>query len=109
MPTKENRPAGNGTESRTTGCNHYIHGLKQRRAATYRLPPLYCVDPWTCRHYDDQVTEQYVDGYRDAVLHLDAHGLLAAPLIPEMRALWRRSDDDRRLVRQIAERWERVA
>lgn len=47
-----------------------------------------------------------VDGYRDAVLHLRSLGLLPAPLIPEMQALRRYGGADRRLVAEIAERWE---
>lgn len=87
-PTKENRPAGNGADSRTTGCNHYIHGLRQRRAATYRLPVLDCgcTDPWTCRCTTAELT---TDSAVAAADHLTRHGL--APLfgIGQGRALWR--------------------
>jgi hypothetical protein len=50
-----------------------------------------------------------VDGYRDAAQHLRALGLLPAPLIPEMHALWARGGTDRRLMSEIAERWELAA
>lgn len=110
MPTNEKRPAGNGADSRTTGCTHYIAGLGRRRAATYRLPPTGCCrDPWTCRCDNRDPSERMVDGYRDAVVHLHVLGLTAAPRIPEMRALWRRGGDDHRLVRMLAERWEIAA
>ncbi len=66
-------------------------------------------DAWICRCYDAPLTEKMVDGYRDAALHLAAHGLLAAPRIPEMRTLWKRGGDDQRLVCAIAERWEVAA
>jgi hypothetical protein len=46
-----------------------------------------------------------VDGYAEAVRHLHDHGLVAAPLIPELRAMWRRSADDRKVVQQITSRW----
>jgi hypothetical protein len=44
-----------------------------------------------------------VDGYRAAVLHLRAHGLLAAPDIAAMQALWRRGGDDRQLAQELYE------
>jgi hypothetical protein len=61
-----------------------------------------CTD--TCR-CDDKVTptDQRVDGYRQAVQHLDAHGLTAAPLLPELRQLWRAGD--RELVAAVTARW----
>jgi hypothetical protein len=112
MPTdEERRPAGNGAAFTTPRCHHYIAGLRRRRAATYRVEQLDCGcrDPWTCRHYDGGPSERLVDGYRDAVQHLDAAGLLAAPRIPEMQIMWRRGGDDQRLAREIAERWELAA
>jgi hypothetical protein len=48
----------------------------------------------------------YVRGYRRAARHLLAAGLLPAPCIPEMQALWANSREDRELVREIAEHWE---
>lgn len=110
MSIKENRPAGNGAES-TTGCSNYIEQLRRRRAATYRLPVLDCghADPWTCRHDPVTVTDQYVDGYRNAAEHLLANGLTPAPNLIAMRAMWRRGGTDRDLVRAIAERWEIAA
>lgn len=109
MPEKENRPAGNGAESRTTGCTQYIAGLHRRRAATYRAEPLKCScrDPWTCKCYSDSddTTDQYIDGYRDAAQHLLAHGLTPAPNVVAMRGLWGRGGTDRDLARTVAERW----
>ena len=110
MSEKENRPGGNGAES-TTGCNHYIQQLRQRRSASARLPALDCGhrDPWTCRHDPAPVTDQYIDGFRDAALHLLASGMTPAPNLDAMRALWRRGGAERDLVRAIAERWEIAA
>ncbi len=47
-----------------------------------------------------------IDAYRDTMLHLRHHGLLAAPCLAEMQVLWRRGGDDRRLAAEIAARWE---
>lgn len=88
MPEKRNRPAGNGAESTTTGCTHYIEGLRRRRAATYRLPQLECgcVDPWTCRCTTDELT---TDSAVAAADHLGRHGLAPLFSINAGRALWR--------------------
>lgn len=112
MPEKENRPAGNGADSTTTECDHYIQALRRRRASTYRLPPLQCghVDPWRCDCGDhNEATEKYADGYRDAAVHLLTSGLTPAPSVPAMRILWRRGGADRELVSTIAQRWEVTA
>lgn len=107
MSIKENRPAGNGAES-TTGCNQYIQQLRQRRAAASRLPVLDCGhrDPWTCHHDQGDVTDRYVDGYRDAAQHLLATGMTPAPNLAAMRVMWRRGGGDRDLVRTVSGRWE---
>jgi hypothetical protein len=62
-------------------------------------------DPW---RYDqpEEPSEQYVNGYRDAVKHLFAHGLTPAPNLPVMRIMWRCGGDDQRLASHIAELWE---
>jgi hypothetical protein len=79
-----------------------------------RLPVLDCrcrtADPWLCNcAMPLHVSDRAVDAYRDTVLHLRDCGLLAAPNIPAMQALWRRSPEDRRLVAEIAQRWELAA
>jgi hypothetical protein len=88
-----------------------LAGLRRRRATARRLPPIGpcgCIrDPDFDRHRCGRETiTSMVDGYRDAALHLRALGLLPAPLLPEMRALWRRGPEERRLVAEIASRWE---
>jgi hypothetical protein len=40
------------------------------------------------------------------VVHLRHCGLLAAPNMAAMQALWRRGPEERRLVAEIAEVWE---
>lgn len=102
MPDNENRPAGNGAESTTaSGANHYIAGLRRRRAATYRLPALDCghADP-TCRH------DTPTSGYAQAAAHLLQLGLTPAPNLPALRNMWRAGGDNQRLAIQIAQRWE---
>lgn len=108
------------------GAAEYRAGLRRRAEATYRLPVLECghhADPWVCRCHSsnsltsaeiklsrpEAVTDRYVDGYRDAAQHLLDCGLTPAPNLPAMRLLWRRGGADRRLVREISERWELAA
>jgi len=58
---------------------------------------------------DIEITENtMISGYRDAAEHLLHLGLLPAPLLPEMRALWRRGPEEQRLVAEITSRWELV-
>ena len=38
--------------------------------------------------------------------HLEARGLLGAPLKPELPALWRRGGDDRALAQNITDSWD---
>ena len=59
---------------------------------------------WCRCEYKANPTGKRVDAYAAAARHLDALNLPAAPLIPEMRALWRRGD--RALVQRISSRWE---
>lgn len=109
LDNEKRRPAGNGAASTSTpDTHHYTAGLRRRRATTCRLPVLDCghVDPWTCRHDADDITDQYIDGYRDAAQHLLANGLTPAPNLAAMRAMWRRGGAERDLVRVIAERWQ---
>lgn len=104
MHEKRNRPAGNGAESTTTGCTHYIEGLRRRRAAAHRLPPLDCEqhsDPWPCHHEPEPVR-----GYSEAAEHLLANGLLPAPNLPAMRDMWRAGGNQQRTAVRIAEAWQ---
>jgi hypothetical protein len=82
--------------------------LRARRQASYRLAPLDCGcrDPWPCRHTEPPPSERQADAYRDAVLHLTGLGLTPAPRLPEMRDLWRRGPAERRLIGELATRWE---
>lgn len=82
----------------------------RRRRASHRLPVLDCghSDPWRSWR-PEHVSDLQVDGYRAAVQHLRAHGLLAAPNIPAMQELWRLGGEDRRLVSELAAAWELAA
>ncbi|MGB0972040.1 MAG: hypothetical protein ACPGVG_13925 [Mycobacterium sp.] len=107
MPTKENRPAGNGAESRTAGRHsEFIRQLRQRRAATYRLPALDCghVDPLACRNGPDPI-----NGYPEAAEHLLTLGLCPAPNLPALRAMWKRGGTNLRNASRIVEAWEVTA
>lgn len=112
QPTLEG-PDTYATPATTTRVSHesmsraFLGQLRNRRAAGLRLTPLPCGcrDPWPCK-CDAPLSNRMVDGYRDAVAHLRAHDLLAAPLLPELRALWRRGPAERPVVAEIAERWE---
>jgi hypothetical protein len=48
----------------------------------------------------------YVRGYRRACQHLLAAGLIPAPCLPELQAMWVGSREDRAIVQQICSRWE---
>lgn len=101
-----------------TSQNHHHHSKKsynqyrcwdrRRRDGEHRSPPLGCGcrDPWLCRCRDTQrSSEVQADAYRDAVKHLAICGLGAAPQVDEMRVLWRRGGDDRKLVSDLTEAW----
>lgn len=108
--------SGPGTPARTTPTTAQLspngnpegrqQQLRRRRAAAQRLPlwDCGCADPWGrhSRHGGD-VTPALVAGYADAVRLLDELGYPAAPLLPELRAAWRRGD--RELVASVTTRW----
>jgi hypothetical protein len=98
--TKEVDTHTNGTE--------YIAGIRRRRAATYRLPrrDCGCVDPWTCRCDDRGPSDRMVAAYEAAAETLLNEGFAPAPFLPEMRAMWSKSNRSREMVRTIASRWE---
>ena len=83
----------------------YITGIHRRRNASRRIEG---GDPW---RYDDpdEITEQYVDGYRDAAEHLLNQGLAPAPNLRALRVMWRRGGEDQRLAIRVAEMWEVAA
>ncbi len=95
----------------TTAAAEYVAGIHRRRAYADNKARLLacgnCTDPWTCRCYlKNEITDQYLTGYRSAAIHLLDQGLTPAPNIEAMRILWRRGGDDQRLAARLAELWE---
>ncbi|MGB3286059.1 hypothetical protein [Mycolicibacter algericus] len=94
----------------TLPAREYLEGVHRRRAAAHRLAirPCGCSDPWLCQCYEpeSEITDQFVDGYRDACEHLIGQGLAPAPYLPAMRLMWQRGGDEQRLAIRIAEVWE---
>jgi hypothetical protein len=95
-------------------ADSYPTQLRRRRAyadkSCHLLACGRCTDPWTCRCYDDpEMSERYIDGYRDAALDLLSEGLTPAPNVEAMRILWRRGGNDQRLAVRLAELWEVAA
>jgi hypothetical protein len=72
----------------------------------YRSPKFDCGCHAPCRcDYRDNPTPKRVDGYKDAIEHLAAEGLLAGALTPELRQLWQRGGSDRQVAETIVRRW----
>lgn len=82
--------------------------LRRRRATSRRLAPLRCgcADPWTCRCRPSEPSELEIDAYAATLAHLDAIGLTAAPQVSELRALWRRGGQQRRVAQSVTQHWE---
>jgi len=112
-PGTMSRATSESTTTTASDTSQYIAGLHRRRSVTLRVPPYGdcpCRDPWVCRCGDyTELSEAYVDGYRDAARHLLAQGLLPAPNVPAMRVMWGRRGADQRLARTLAESWQVVA
>lgn len=74
--------------------------LARRREAVKRLEPLDCGcrDGWTCRCTEPPLSDNAIDGWRDAAAHVLRQGT-GVPLLPieVLRALYRRGGDDRAL------------
>ncbi len=85
--------------------------LERRRSGAHRLPPFDCghSDPFTPGHRRTYPSAKSIDGYRDALEHLADLGLIGAPIMPELRELWQRGGDDRRLAQTVAQSWEIAA
>ena len=104
-PTSLSHGDDNAAPKHIRGDADATHHDDCRRSTADAAPPTRgCAA--AIRASSDLPSEQVVDAYRDTVLHLRHCGLLAAPNIPAMRVLWQRSADDRRLIAEIAERWE---
>ncbi|EHK84254.1 hypothetical protein [Rhodococcus pyridinivorans] len=85
--------------------------LTRRREASRRLQVLTCgcQDPWTCHCRDaTELTDQYVDGWRDAAVHLLDAGVLPSLPVDIQRALWRRGGHDRALIEHVRDLIQRA-
>jgi hypothetical protein len=107
-PERRNGPPPQGAAIVQTA---QLYPYRNRHRAAVRLPELGCGcrDPWLCRCAAPEPSEKAVEGYASAVELLNSLGYPAAPLLPEMRALWRRGRDERRIMQQVARRWEMVS
>lgn len=87
---------------------NWSESIRSKRASAWSLRPRMacgvCTDSCRCE-WKANPSSRRVEAYADAVHHLHSHGLGAAPLVPELRVLWRRSADDRKLVQSITEQW----
>jgi hypothetical protein len=82
-----NKSDNTNVDVRTLGAQ-----LRRRRQAAARSVPLRCGcrDPWPCRCTQPLLSDNALDGWRDATCHVLRTGCI--PLVPMevRRALWRR-------------------
>ncbi|WP_460358920.1 hypothetical protein, partial [Mycobacterium sp. ZZG] len=102
MTQRESRPAGNETASTRSKATDFhqrsgVDAWTRRHEASQRVAPLDCGcrDPWICRHTDPPLSDQALDGWRDAALRLLFDGLIPLLPIEVRRALYRRGGPDR--------------
>jgi len=102
-PTREKPAPSQGRPSLNNIAANHSNGpgrqLHARRGASLRLPMLEsgCRDPW---RYGPMTTS-----YEAAAAHLLECGLLPAPNMPALRAMWRRRGESQRAAYEICERW----
>jgi hypothetical protein len=89
-------------QPRQCGGFDTVAGLRRRRAASRRVPPLDCgcPDPW-CRCSEPPLSERMIDAGRDAALHLLDAGNVPILEFEVLQALWRRGGADRVLAEQL--------
>jgi hypothetical protein len=111
MPTdKEVGPQGatprdtdTETSHQTTGTSDSRAGLRRRRQAALRLPPVDCgcVDPWLCRCSRPPLSEKMIDAGADAAHHLLEIGFVPFLEPAVLRALHARAGDGRVLAEEL--------
>ena len=80
--------------------------LDRERRAWRRRGRLDCGCTIPCRcEWKSRPSLKRTDAYADAVLWLDAHGLPAAALAPELAALARRGGAEAALAESVSRRW----
>lgn len=77
--------------------------LNRRRGSAARSVPLDCGcrDGWVCRCTEPPLSDQALDGWRDAARHILAAGKTPALPLEVLRALYRRGGDDRALAQEL--------
>jgi hypothetical protein len=84
-----------------------VAGLRRRRSASWRLPPLDCrrrtADPWLCRCNRPRLSEKMITAGADAARHLISVGCVPLLELDVLRALYRRGGNDRQLARELYE------
>ena len=106
-------PKSEATSTKNTTAGHhseaasdYTAGADRFRRAWSRQFFYECGCSMPCRcDYHENPTPQRVDGYRDAVEHLESWGLVPAALMPECRKMWTRGRADRELSSRTVRRW----
>jgi hypothetical protein len=101
------RPNQNFSSYHTTDKEEgsaYCIGLRRRRAASRRHEVLDSgrSDPWWYSPPGER-------GYPQPAAHLAEHGLVAAPNLPALRAMYKSGGDDRQVAEAIARHWRLVA
>ena len=73
----------------------WLSGLRRRRQGAARSVPLDCGcrDPWPCRCTQPPLSDNALDGWRDAARHVLGTGCVPLVPIEVRRALWRRPVD----------------
>lgn len=103
IPVNKNTAAE--TEPCYTNSSSTQEQFARRHQAAQRLALLdcECVDPWihTCNRREP--TDRQIDAYAAAAELLTSLGYPPAPLLPELRGLWRRGE--RGLVSSVTSRW----
>lgn len=106
--TPPDRRSGPPPQEAATAINTTFWFKDNRRRAAVRLRRLDCgcTDPSRHTCTTEEPSAVQVEAYFSAVEHLRAIGYPAAPRIPELRALWRRGPQGRRLVAAVTTAWE---
>jgi hypothetical protein len=100
-PALSTRPSDNSDSSHATKPDLHRQCYAWRRRPQFECG---CFDPCRC-DYRHNPSDKRTEGYRAAIEHLAAEGLLAGALTPELRSLWRRGGSDRRIAETIVRRW----
>jgi len=103
MGRAQSRPIPDNQPSKATSHAACISNYTRRRGASRRLPVLSTgrADPWRWQPVSV--------GYAAAAAHLIELGLIPAPNVDALRAMWRVGGYHRQTAEVIAERWGMTA